>query len=172
MHGFILASSTPPPAPRITIFHHILDTSSKSYPRRWRGIFCPCFGLGWIHCCAFDPPASPVDNDFSSYAGHFFQELSSTLAWDFLANLPSESQADLRKEMLRRCFAKRDQSGGACLVLLAKLWKISCHMSKIYAKDSRSKEVSTGPTTAVDPQSMSHRCRPSFHSSNAPSIWF
>ena len=137
---FILASSTPPPAPRITIFHHfailfqnakqhwylpflaqflshfpcyflnalkakppwhmafaavffalvfktLLDASKaapKSYPRRWRGISCPLFGHAWLHSCVFDPPASPEDNDFSSYFGHFFQELSSTLAWDFL----------------------------------------------------------------------------------------
>ena len=33
---------------------------------------------------------------------------------------PSNSPADLCEKMLRRCFAKRDQSGGACLVLLAK----------------------------------------------------
>ena len=38
----------------------------------------------------------------------------------FGQSLPSKSQADLCKEMLRRCFAKRVQSGGACLVLLTK----------------------------------------------------
>ena len=45
----------------------------------------------------------------------------------FWANLSSKSPADLCEKMLRRCFAKRVQSGGACLVLLAKPCKISCH---------------------------------------------
>ena len=35
-------------------------------------------------------------------------------------NPPSNSPADLCEKMLRRCFAKRVQSGGACLVLLTK----------------------------------------------------
>ena len=47
--------------------------------------------------------------------------------------------------------AKPLESVRACPVLLAKPWKTSCHMSKIYAKDSRSKEVSTGPAIAADP---------------------
>ena len=70
------------------VFKTLLDASRaapKSSPRGCRGISCPLFGHGWTHCCAFDPPASPEDNDFSSYAGHFFQELSSTLSLDFLS---------------------------------------------------------------------------------------
>ena len=69
------------------VFKTLLDASRaapKSSPRGCRGISCPLFGHGWTHCCAFDPPASPEDNDFSSYAGHFFQELSSGLSWDSL----------------------------------------------------------------------------------------
>ena len=70
------------------VFKTLLDASRaapKSSPRGCRGISCPLFGHGWTHCCACDPPASPEDNDFSSYAGHFFQELSSTLSLDFLS---------------------------------------------------------------------------------------
>ena len=85
MVGLIFTYSTPPPAPRTTNFHHILDTSSKSSPRGCRGISCSVFGHGWTHGCAFDPPASPEENDVSSYFGHFFQELSSALSLDFLA---------------------------------------------------------------------------------------
>ena len=178
--GLIVAPLTPPPAPRITIFHHMLDTSSKSYPRGCRGISCPCFGHGWTHCCAFDPPpapritifhhmldtsskssprrcrwiscpflgtcsdsslhlrppTSPDDSVFCIRLGPCVQSCWQTframlypLGWcaSFASdlaplgpNLPSNSPADLCEEMLRRCFAKRVQSGGACLVLLLK----------------------------------------------------
>ena len=69
------------------VFKTLLDASKaapKSYPRRWRGISCPLFGHAWTHSCVFDPPASPEENEFPSYLGHFFQELSSGLSWDFL----------------------------------------------------------------------------------------
>ena len=118
-------------------------------------LFCSaCFqDSNSTRICDFRPPCWTL-------SGTTFLKLGATFLIQprcskILVNLPSKSQADLRKEMLRRCFAKRDQSGGACLVLLAKPWKTSCHMSKIYAKDSRSKEVSTGPAIAADPPSCS-----------------
>ena len=37
---------------------------------------------------------------------------------DIHTEMQLHNQADLCKEMLRRCFAKRVQSAGACLVLL------------------------------------------------------
>ena len=94
------------------MFHHMLDTSSKSSPRRCRWISWPLWGTFSDSSLHLRPPTSPDDSVFLHPAW--------TLRSKLFANLPSESQADLRKEMLRRCFAKRDQSGGACLVLLTK----------------------------------------------------
>ena len=74
----------PLPTPRRTIFPHILDTYCKSSPRRCRRISCPS-GHGWTHVSVFAPRANLQESIFSSYFGHFFHELSSTLSWDFPA---------------------------------------------------------------------------------------
>ena len=169
MVGVIVSPLTPPPAPRITIFHHMLDTSSKSSPRRCRWISCPFLGTCSDSSLHLRPPTSPDDSVFCIRLGPCVQSCWQTframlypLGWcaSFASdlaplgpNLPSNSPADLCEEMLRRCFAKRVQSGGACLVLLAKPCVRLADLL-IYAKDSRSKEVSTGPATAADP----HRC--------------
>ena len=128
------------------VFKTLLDASKaapKSYPRRWRGISCPLFGHAWLHSCVFDPPASPEDNDFSSYFGHFFQELSSTLAWDFLRLFCWTLQTNPKQIYAKRCSAGASRSvinpaeHALCCSLSRGRLAVICQRSMLKIQDQR-----------------------------------
>ena len=84
------------------VFKTLLDASRaapKSSPRGCRGISCSVFGHGWTHGCAFDPPASPEENEFSSFF-HFWAKPSK--------QIPSRSmQRDAPAVLREACSIRR-----------------------------------------------------------------